>query len=60
MDSQDIVSIMESGQHTKEGEHPEVEDSFSRKRPSQKPDNRVRGGLVELKEDIPERRTGMP
>ena len=43
---------MESGQHAKEGEHAEVEDSFSREGASQEPDNRFRGGLVELKEAL--------
>ena len=52
MGGQDIVPIIESGQHTKEGEHSEMEDSFSRKRPGEEPNNGVRGGLVELKEAL--------
>ena len=52
MVGQDIVASMESGQHAKEGEHAEVKDSFSRKRASQEPDYRIRGGLVELKEAL--------
>ena len=48
MVGQDIVASIESGQHAEEGEHAEVEDSFSREGASQEPDNRFRGGLVEL------------
>ena len=48
MAGQDIVASMESGQHAEEREHAEVEDSFSWERASQEPDNRFRGGLVEL------------
>ena len=52
MVGQNIVASMESGQHAKEGKHAEVEDSFSGKGASQEPDNRIRGGLVELKETL--------
>ena len=35
----DVVSILESGDHAKEGEHPEVKKGFKGEASSKKPDN---------------------
>ena len=48
MVSENIVSSIESGDHTEYGEHPEVEKCFGGEATSKKPDHRVGSGPVQF------------